>query len=230
MSLIWRSIVALSVVLLFVFIVGYLEFRAAMLALGLNLTWDLEPLSVTTPETAYGELLALFIVFGLVAWLFLAQRRSVSGASGIPPLVGGVALLAVIGWQMVTVTPEVVMPVELNDPTQEGGWWQALESRGPEFCHDRNDRIAVGRGYPALYPGTQYPGGVVNPQLISATAVEVCGPSPQRDWRASKSCARSVTWSFATRLCERASNRSSHTRCSALQQLHVVGVVTHYDE
>ncbi len=128
MSLIWRSIVALSVVLLFVFIVGYLEFRAAMLALGLNLTWDLEPLSVTTPETAYGELLALFIVFGLVAWLFLAQRRSVSGASGIPPLVGGVALLAVIGWQMVTVTPEVVMPVELNDPTQEGGWWQALEA------------------------------------------------------------------------------------------------------
>ncbi len=128
MSLIWRSLAAVVVVLLFVFTVGYLEFRITMLELGLNLTWDLVPLSATTPATAYVEILALFLVFGLVAWLFLARRRSLSGSSGVPPLAGGVALLAVIGWQMVTVTHEVVMPLDLNESAQDDGWGQTLEA------------------------------------------------------------------------------------------------------
>lgn len=128
MSLIWRSLGAVVVVLLFVCIIGYLEFRIAMLELGLNLTWELVPLSATTPATAYVEILALFVVFGLVAWLFLTRRPSLSGPSGVPPLVGGVALIAVTGWQMATVTHEVVMPVELNEPAQEVGWGQTIEA------------------------------------------------------------------------------------------------------
>lgn len=128
MSLVWRSIGAAVVVLVFVFIVGYLEFRIAMLELGLNMTWDLMPLSATTPATAYVEFLALFVVFGLVAWLFLTRRRSLSGPSGVPPLVGGVTLMAVTGWQMATVTHEVAMPVDLNESDQDDGWGQALET------------------------------------------------------------------------------------------------------
>lgn len=128
MSLIWRSLAAVVVVLLFVFTVGYLEFRITMLELGLNLTWDLVPLSATTPTIAYVELLALFVVFGLVAWLFLTRRRSLSDPSGVPPLVGAVALLAVTGWQLFTATPEVTMPVELNEPAQDVGWGQAIEA------------------------------------------------------------------------------------------------------
>ena len=67
MNWIWRSLGAVVVVLPFVFIFGYLEFRIAMLELGLNLTWDLVPLSATAPATAYVEILAVFVIFGLVA-------------------------------------------------------------------------------------------------------------------------------------------------------------------
>ena len=36
--------------------------------------------------------------------------------------------MAVTGWQMATVTHEVAMPVELNEPAQDVGWWQAIKS------------------------------------------------------------------------------------------------------
>ena len=128
MNQIWRSISAVIVVALFVFIVGYIEFREDMLELGLVLTWDLVPQSVATPGIAYLERIALFVLFGIVALLFLTQRRGLSDRTGVPALVGGLTLVAISGWAMITVDHQDSMPIELNESADDIGWMAALET------------------------------------------------------------------------------------------------------
>ena len=96
MTIIWKSILAAVVAVGFLFVVGYLEIRAEMVDAGLTLTWDLEPLQVTTQNVAVLELSLIFVVFGVLAFVFLTRRRGLSGGSGIPALAGGLTLVALL--------------------------------------------------------------------------------------------------------------------------------------
>lgn len=130
MTIIWKSIVAAVVAVGFLFVVGYLEIRAEMVDAGLTLTWDLEPLQVTTQNVAVLELSLIFVVFGVLAFLFLTRRRGLSGGSGIPALAGGLTLVALAAWHMATVDHSLLLPMELNEPGEEFGWAKVFETGG----------------------------------------------------------------------------------------------------
>lgn len=130
MTTIWKSIGAIAVSLVFLFLVGYLEIRAEMNKQGLTMTWDLKPLQVTTHTVAVVELVLLFVLFGAVAFLFLTRRRGLSDQRGIPALAGGLTLVAFAGWYMVTVDYRVQVPTELNETGLEFGWSDILENAG----------------------------------------------------------------------------------------------------
>lgn len=110
MRIVWNSLGAVVLVLLFVICMGYLELRIQLMELGLELTWDLEPLSITTASVAVPESIGLFVIFGLVAAVFLMTSRSTARARVIPAFVGGVSLVTVIVWSMTTTTYESAVP------------------------------------------------------------------------------------------------------------------------
>lgn len=120
-SIIWRSVRSAVIAVIFLFLMGYIEIHIRALELGLVLTWDLAPQEVAMPNVAVLHHVLHFIVFGIIACLFLMKRRGLSGSTGFPALAGGVVLVAVSAWYLATVSPGVVAQ-EQNEMLEQYTW------------------------------------------------------------------------------------------------------------
>lgn len=127
MSIICRSVTSAVLAVVFLCVMGYLEIHIRALELGLTLTWDLAPADITMPNAAVGHRVVQFVLFGVVAGLFLMRRRGLSGHTGYPALVGGGVLVALSVWQLATVNQGVVVQ-EPNDMLAQYSWANILES------------------------------------------------------------------------------------------------------
>lgn len=127
MSIIWRSVSSAVIAVVFLFLMGYFEIHIRALELGLVLTWGLAPQEVAMPNVAVLHRVLQFVVFGIIACLFLMKRRGLSGSTGFPALVGGVVLVAMSAWYLATVSPSVVVQ-EQNEMLEQYTWAGVLES------------------------------------------------------------------------------------------------------
>ncbi|HIY85280.1 MAG TPA: hypothetical protein H9822_02385 [Candidatus Yaniella excrementavium] len=127
MSIIFRSVASAVLAVVFLCVMGYLEIHIRALELGLKLTWDLAPSDITVPNAAVGHRVLQFVLFGIVAGLFLMRRRGLSGHTGYPALVGGGVLVALSVWHLATVNPGAVVQ-EQNEMLAEYSWRSILES------------------------------------------------------------------------------------------------------
>lgn len=129
MSILWRSITSAVLAVLFIFLVGYFQVRAESIELGLLLNWSLVPAQASAPAMSLSDRAALFAIFGVVAALFLMRRRGLSGDTGIPALVGGLTLLALGAWSMVTVNSAQGVTLEQAlQATQQNIWEIVFET------------------------------------------------------------------------------------------------------
>lgn len=129
MSILWRSVSSAVLAVLFIFLVGYFQVRAESIELGLLLNWSLVPAQASAPAMSLLDRSVLFAIFGAVAALFLMRRRGLSGDTGIPPLVGGLTLLAISAWSMMTVnTAQTMTHDQALEATQTSIWETVFET------------------------------------------------------------------------------------------------------
>lgn len=167
MSILWRSIGSAVLAVFFIFLVGYFQLRAESLELGLLLNWALVPAQASTPAISLLDRTLLFVIFGVVAALFLMRRRGLSGETSIPPLVGGLTLLSFSAWYMVTATIAHTMPLDQTlEATQTSMWATVFENGALSF-------MTVGMAALLLVIAVlrfMEPRGSVNPQHAGGTS------------------------------------------------------------